>query len=235
VEVNPLTKSEISWSAYRKVPIVMANGVVLTDSSSIMDGLEVALAASSAPRPLGAARGAPLTPIGDGAPSEAAWRAWCDEVLIPHLTVNIYRNLGEALATFDYLTQRNFPSYSAAPVKWVGAVAMLAVARARRAKLGLAGGGDERAALVRVLDDFAAAVAAGAAGGPFLGGAAPNLADVSAFGALRAIKGLATHAEALQASPRARAWYEAMEARVGGSALTARVGEAPPPSPPPLA
>jgi hypothetical protein len=33
VEVNPLSKKEIKWSEYKKVPIVMVDGEQLNDSS----------------------------------------------------------------------------------------------------------------------------------------------------------------------------------------------------------
>ncbi|MCH93771.1 prostaglandin E synthase 2-like, partial [Trifolium medium] len=39
VEVNPLSKKEIKWSEYKKVPIVMVDGEQLNDSSAIIDKL----------------------------------------------------------------------------------------------------------------------------------------------------------------------------------------------------
>lgn len=35
VEVNPISKKEIKWSDYKKVPIVMVDGEQLVDSSGI--------------------------------------------------------------------------------------------------------------------------------------------------------------------------------------------------------
>lgn len=35
VEVNPLSKKEIKWSDYKKVPILMVDGEQLVDSSGI--------------------------------------------------------------------------------------------------------------------------------------------------------------------------------------------------------
>ena len=35
VEVNPLSKKEIKWSEYKKVPILMVDGETLVDSSGI--------------------------------------------------------------------------------------------------------------------------------------------------------------------------------------------------------
>ncbi|KAK2993667.1 hypothetical protein RJ640_009482 [Escallonia rubra] len=39
VEVNPLSKREIKWSDYKKVPILMVDGEQLVDSSVIIDKL----------------------------------------------------------------------------------------------------------------------------------------------------------------------------------------------------
>ncbi|EXC33538.1 Prostaglandin E synthase 2 [Morus notabilis] len=39
IEVNPLSKKEIKWSDYKKVPILMVDGEQLVDSSAIIDKL----------------------------------------------------------------------------------------------------------------------------------------------------------------------------------------------------
>lgn len=52
---------------------------------------------------------------------------------------------------------------------------------------------------------------------PFLGGDAPNLADLSVFGILRAVAKTATFNDVMTNS-RIRPWYQRMEAAVGGSA-----------------
>ncbi|KAJ0048119.1 hypothetical protein Pint_17076 [Pistacia integerrima] len=39
VEVNPLSKKEVKWSDYKKVPILMVDGEQLVDSSAIIDKL----------------------------------------------------------------------------------------------------------------------------------------------------------------------------------------------------
>lgn len=40
VEVNPLSKKEIKWSEYQKVPILMVDGEQLNDSSGFCISLE---------------------------------------------------------------------------------------------------------------------------------------------------------------------------------------------------
>jgi len=48
VEVNPITKGELSWSAYRKVPVVKLDGDVVVDSSAIISRLQAELDAAQA-------------------------------------------------------------------------------------------------------------------------------------------------------------------------------------------
>ena len=204
VEVEPMLKSQLSWQSYKKVPLAVINGRAVADSNAIIDVVE-ALVSSSPPAPPAA--------------REAAWRAWTDESLIKVLTVNLYRSFGDALQTFDYLTQRNFAPYLALPAKYFGAVAMTAVARKRRSALGVAAGG-ERAALRGALEEMEV----GRGGQPFLGGAAPSRSDVVAFGALRSVAALPVHAAAMEHAPTAQ-WWARMEAHVGASQLQHRVGE----------
>jgi len=212
VEVNPLTKSELAWSSYKKVPLAVVNGTPIGDSNAIIDAVAA----------LGGGAGSSSSSCSSGSAREAETRSWVDSKLLPLLTVNIYRSLGESLDTFDYLQQRNFPTFMAAAIKYTGAPAMWLVARRRKAALALPEGVDERAALSRALSDFIASHS----GAPFHGGAAPDTADVCAFGVLRAIEGLAAHTEAM-ASSTAEPWYRRMALAVGSSSMLHRVGEAP--------
>ena len=45
VEVNPLTKRELKWSEYKKVPVMLVDGEVVADSSAIISRLDAGLAA----------------------------------------------------------------------------------------------------------------------------------------------------------------------------------------------
>jgi microsomal prostaglandin-E synthase 2 len=164
-----------------------------------------------------------MSPLARGDSGEARRRAWVDDVLVKLLTVNIYRTPSEALGTFDYLTKRNFPSWSVTLAKYVGAAAMYGVARSRLAALKLPSGVDERRALVDALNTFISDMGENS----FCGGHAPDISDVCVFGVLRAIDGLPTHTEALDIS-NARPWYNRMVEAVGKSSLTHRVFEAPP-------
>ena len=221
VEVDPLLKRELAWwPEYQKVPLAVVNGVVVTDSSRIIDTVDALLRSRGGSRkqelPLAA-----LAPLSSASATEATRRAWVDDVLVKLLTVNIYRSWDEALTTFAYLTKRNFPAWSTFVGKYVGAVAMVAVARKRRAALNLAAG-DERRALIDALDGFVNDMG----DAPFAGGNVPDVGDISVFGVLRAIDGLPTHTDVLLAS-RLAPWYARMTAALGQSSATHRVFEAP--------
>jgi glutathione S-transferase len=47
VEVNPLTKSELKWSTYKKVPVMKLDEEVVVDSSAIISRLASEVEASS--------------------------------------------------------------------------------------------------------------------------------------------------------------------------------------------
>jgi microsomal prostaglandin-E synthase 2 len=46
VEVNPITKGELSWTSYRKVPVVKLDDDVVADSSAIISRLQAELNAA---------------------------------------------------------------------------------------------------------------------------------------------------------------------------------------------
>jgi microsomal prostaglandin-E synthase 2 len=229
VEVEPLLKGELAWwPSYKKVPLAVVNGVVVTDSARIIDAVENLLRETTVSSPRSRTnQQLPLLPLTALSPAaggigESQRRQWVDDVLVKLLTVNIYRTPSEALGTFDYLTQRNFSAWSAFAAKYIGAAAMYGVARSRLTALKLPPGVDERAALATALTGFINDMN----GAPFAGGSKPDISDVSAFGVLRAIKGLPTHTDALTMSS-AGPWYERMVGAVGPSAMAHRVFEAP--------
>ena len=47
VEVNPLTKGELKWSTYKKVPVMKLDAEVVVDSSAIISRLASEMEASS--------------------------------------------------------------------------------------------------------------------------------------------------------------------------------------------
>ena len=211
VEVDPLFKREIAWSKdYQKVPIAIIDGRRVTDSGAIISNLD------------GARWLHGLRKISDGTDEEKEFLKWTDEVWVRLLTINIYRTQSESIAAFDYMTKRNFPSWSAVPAKYFGALVHAHLVQGRlKKKLGV---DDERGALYAAAQKWVDAV--DARGGNFLGGNEPNLADLSVFGTFRAIEQLDA-AKDLIANTRIGPWAERMKLKVGKSALQHRVFETP--------
>ncbi|KAM4106548.1 hypothetical protein ACB094_04G072300 [Castanea mollissima] len=95
VEVNPISKKEIKWSDYQKVPILMVDGEQLIDSSVIIDKLGGKIHSD---------KRANSKSDND---EEKKWRGWVDNHLVHILSPNIYRNTSEALESFDYITSND--------------------------------------------------------------------------------------------------------------------------------
>jgi len=214
VEVNPLSKSELKWSTYKKVPVVKLDEEVVTGSSGIVSRLTAEVEAArkagkAAPRPKGVAAGV-------SAEEELVWRQWVDERLVKIMTANIYRNWNEAWETFTYITEQTNWSWGTRELaRWSGALIMWQVGKKMPVKYGIEG--DLREALYKLCNEWVDAVGPSR---PFLGGAAPNMADLSVFGVLRAIARTPAFNDMMTHSCIAP-WYKRMEEAVGPSA---RVG-----------
>ncbi|GIL92120.1 hypothetical protein Vretimale_14928 [Volvox reticuliferus] len=267
IEVNPLTKGELKWSTYKKVPVVKLDDEVVADSSAIMSRLvtDVLAAQPAAPPPPATAAAAAASPASptptakrssswwpfggssgvsgtsdvnnrvkdqtaaaevtaaaapspspspaDALAEEVRWRKWVDDKLVKVLTANIYRNWDESVETFKYITEQSGWSWGAREVaRWAGAVMMWQVGKRMPAKYGIEG--DLRKALYDAANDFADNALRGRR---FVGGDAPNLADLSAFGVIRAVRKTGAFRDLMENS-RLAPWFAAMEEAVGGSA-----------------
>ncbi|KAK2664522.1 hypothetical protein Ddye_003096 [Dipteronia dyeriana] len=196
IEVNPLSKKEIKWSDYKKVPILMVDGEQLVDSSAIIDKL-----------------GDKIIPqkkadsnLDDN--EEKEWRGWVDNHLVHVLSPNIYRNTSEALEAFDYITSNgNFSFTEKITVKYAGAAAMYFVSKKLKKKYNIT---DERASLYEAAETWVNALN----GREFLGGSKPNLADLAVFGVLRPIRYLKSGRDMVE-NTQIGEWYTRMENTVG--------------------
>ncbi|KAL2522312.1 Glutathione S-transferase family protein [Forsythia ovata] len=198
VEVNPISKKEIKWSDYKKVPILMVDGEQMVDSSVIIDKLAQKI------RP-GVSAGS--VPEDD---EEKKWRGWVDNHLVHILSPNIYRSSSEALESFDYITSHgNFSFTERLTAKYAGAVAMYFVSKKLKKKYNIT---DERAALYEAAETWVDVLK----GRDFLGGAKPNLADLAVFGVLRPIRHLKSGRDMVEHT-RIGDWYTRMESAVGVS------------------
>ncbi|WVZ84263.1 hypothetical protein U9M48_031314 [Paspalum notatum var. saurae] len=192
VEVNPLSKKEIKWSDYKKVPILTVDGEQLVDSSDIINILQRRI------RP-----GDELTNE-----EEAKWRRWVDEHLVHMLSPNIYRTTSEALESFDYIAKHgNFSFTERFAVKYAGAAAMYMVSKKLKKKYNIT---DERASLYDAANTWVEALN----GRDFLGGSKPNLADLAVFGVLRPIRYLRSGKDMVE-NTQIGEWYQRMEDAVG--------------------
>ncbi|KAL6962986.1 prostaglandin-E synthase, partial [Sarracenia purpurea var. burkii] len=197
VEVNPISKKEIKWSDYKKVPILMVDGEQLVDSSDIIDKLGNKILPEKST---------------DSIPDdeEKKWRRWVDSHLVHVLSPNIYRNAAEALESFDYITSNgNFSFTEKLTVKYAGAAAMYFVSKNLKKKYNIT---DERAALYESAETWVDALN----GRDFLGGSKPNLADLAVFGVLRPIRYLRSGRDMIEQT-RIGEWYTRMETAVGES------------------
>uniref|UniRef100_A0ACD5WN07 Uncharacterized protein n=1 Tax=Avena sativa TaxID=4498 RepID=A0ACD5WN07_AVESA len=192
VEVNPLSKKEIKWSEYKKVPILTVDGENLVDSSDIINKLQ-----------------RKISPDEESTnEEEAKWRRWVDEHLVHVLSPNIYRSTSEALESFDYIAKHgNFSYTERFAVKYAGAAAMYFVSKKLKKKYNIT---DERASLYDAANTWTEALN----GRNFLGGSKPNLADLAVFGVLRPIRYL-TSGKDMVANTQIGEWYQRMEDAVG--------------------
>ncbi|ONI32344.1 hypothetical protein PRUPE_1G362400 [Prunus persica] len=196
MEVNPISKKEIKWSDYKKVPILKVDGEQMVDSSVIIDKLFQRIN--------------PENNVVNGE-EEKKWRGWVDNHLVHVLSPNIYRTASEALESFDYITSHgNFSLYERIVAKYTGAAAMYFVSKKLKKKHNIT---DERAALYEAAETWVDALK----GRQFLGGSNPNLADLAAFGVLRPIRHLKSGKDMVE-NTRIGEWYTRMESSVGESA-----------------
>ncbi|XP_036434495.1 prostaglandin E synthase 2 isoform X2 [Colossoma macropomum] len=231
VEVNPVMRQEIKWSGYRKVPILMVNGTVqLNDSSVIISALMTYLMSKEKMIPQILAcypemkakneHGKEVIEFGnkywvmvndheypekDSRKEEIKWRKWVDDWLVHLISPNVYRTPGEALASFDYIVREGkFGRFEGFFAKYVGAAAMWIISKRLRNRHNLQE--DVRQDLYKAVNDWMAAVGKK----KFMGGDSPNLADLAVFGVLRVMEGLQAFNDMME-NTKVKNWYRRME------------------------
>lgn len=201
VEVHPLNKKEIKFSAdYKKVPIFIdAAGKQVNDSTPIMQYIDESY---------------PENPVFASDASErkkeSHWLKWADSTLVRALPPLIYRNIGDSLKAFDYITQQEkFNWLQQRTIKYSGALVMTMVAKKSAKEQGIS---DPEAHLKKCLKDWAEALGSG----NYLGGNKPNAADLAAFGILKSVETLPAF-RWIRNDPKIWDWYQ----RVDRAALQA--------------
>ena len=207
-----MTKEELQFSEYKKVPVIVMAGKQYNDSSEIISQLGEIMLATGNPkyRPTAIGEG-----VGKGGVQEEKMRAlsqWAGEELVRALTVSIYRTPTESMQAMEYIishpdfswVQKQFNQYA-------GASIMYLVSKRMKSKYNIE---DERQSVYKACSTWIAEVG----DRTFLGGDVPCRVDLEVFGYLRAVHDMDTFADALK-NTRLGPWYKAMEEAVGPSAV----------------
>ncbi|GAX78327.1 hypothetical protein CEUSTIGMA_g5769.t1 [Chlamydomonas eustigma] len=215
VEVNPLLKSELSWSSYKKVPVLKMDEEVVVGSSAIVSRLTAEVEAVSKKSP----SKKPVGQSGISIEEEVKWRKWVDEKFVKILTANIYRSWSESWDTFKYITEQTNWSWGTRELaRSSGAILMWQVGKRMPAKYGIEG--DLREALYRTCNELVDEVGLKR---PFLGGSTPNMADLAVYGVLKAVEKTPTFLDAMHHS-RIEPWYIRMTEVIGPSSRVSTEG-----------
>ncbi|KAF1389618.1 hypothetical protein PFLUV_G00075320 [Perca fluviatilis] len=236
VEVNPVMRKEIKWSVYRKVPILMVDGnVQLNDSSVIISSLKTYLINTERSMSeilhcypemksvnergkevteysnkywvmLGEAEITEIYPEKGMQKEEMKWRQWADDWLVHLISPNVYRTTGEALASFDYIVREG--KFGTFEGFFAKYVGAAAMFLiAKRLKSRHNLQDDVREDLYKAVNDWVAAVGKKR---KFMGGDQPNLADLAVFGVLRVMEGLQAFDDMMD-NTKVKHWYRRME------------------------
>ncbi|XP_077416816.1 prostaglandin E synthase 2 [Vanacampus margaritifer] len=236
VEVNPVMRREIKWSAYRKVPILMVDEhLQLNDSSVIISSLKSYLISKGSSMSdivncypemksvndsgkevteynnkywlmLSQDDTAAVYPDKGMQKEEMKWRKWADNWLVHLISPNVYRSTGEALASFDYIVREG--KFGTLEGFFAKYVGAAAMfVIAKRLKSRHNLQDDVRQDLYKAVNDWVAAVGKKR---KFMGGEQPNLADLAVFGVLRVMEGLEAFDD-MMANTKVKPWYQRME------------------------
>ena len=169
VEVDPMKKTELQWSDWKKVPVfVDIDGTHVNDSNDILHYIDENNG-NKFPR--------------DGEDDEQdKWMNFSNDILGKSIVAVIYKNYRTSLHALDYVTKVDkFSLKDRFVSKWLGAVVMRMIGRSR-AKLF---NQPPRTNLQTQLDSMSSGIKGG-----FFGGEDPNGADFANYGILRSMQGL---------------------------------------------
>jgi microsomal prostaglandin-E synthase 2 len=193
VEVNPITRSEISFSKdHKKVPIAKIDGQVMVESTNIIKHITEK-------------HGKSLMPESFFKDSDH-WLEWSDRKLAIMLYPNITRSFDESWECFGYANDvQQWSVFQRFLVRTTGPAAMLFTNGKIKKKYGIE---DERKELKEVLNEWVVALD----GKKFINGDEVSLADLMVFGTLRAIRNFQTFREVIATDPILKAWFDNVDA-----------------------
>ncbi|CAE7497655.1 ptges2 [Symbiodinium sp. CCMP2456] len=206
VEVEPMFKSQLKASEYKKLPQLRFggdDGVWLVDSDCIVDAMSRAMGLESQ--------------LSD--PEIERWRSWARESLVRHVTLNINRSLASAWQGYSYIDAFDtIPLVNKLFLKVVGAPVMYMVAT-KKTYPTLVKSGDLKesddwrsvfhAQVNRFVDEVPLTKKR-----PFHGGQKPDLADLDVYGVLQSIRGHEVYRDMLE-NTKISDWMGRMDAATG--------------------
>lgn len=191
IEVDPLRKSEISFSSYKKVPILINNEKQYNDSDDIIN-----LISSKYPKNK------------EFYANFEYWNEYSSKKLAIYLYPNITRNFQESLECFSYTSEiEAWSKPKQALIQYVGALFMLVANGKIKKKYSIV---DERKELNDVLLEFTNQLNEK---NKYLQGDTITLPDILVYGVLRSIDHTTTFRE-IMSNQKLRVWYGNVKAVV---------------------
>ena len=194
IEVHPLNKKELDFSPdYRKVPVYIdSQGQQVNDSTPIMQHIDQEFEG----------RTAFCSDTADKE-REQTWLDW-SQGLVKGLPTVIYDTVGNAIKSFDYITKvGQFSWFQKRMIKYSGAFIMTMVAGKIKKREGI----DDPTQFVRTK---AEELVTGLENQAFLGGAAPNGADLAIYGIVQSVAGL-NAGDIFDENAEFKAWCQRMK------------------------
>lgn len=134
VEVSPMSKKEIKFSEYKKVPFAVVNDEQVNGSDEIIEHFLAKENIQESER-------------------SKKWRTWTNEELAPLLPMNLYISVFDAFSAFDYITsQSSFSTFEKIYSKYGGGIIMKLVADRMKKKRNIE---DPFKALIGCVEKFA--------------------------------------------------------------------------------
>tara|TARA_A100001037_G_scaffold4642_1_gene4592 strand:+ start:1402 stop:2148 length:747 start_codon:yes stop_codon:yes gene_type:complete len=193
VEVDPTFKTQLKWSDWGKVPVLVdVDGTQVNDSNYILHYID-SKDSNSFPRK------------GED-PEQDQWMDFSNKVLGKSIVAVIYTSYRTSLQALAYVTRvDNFSFGSRLINKWLGAFIMRMVGKSRAKMFDL----PPRENLKFQLDHMSNGIE-----GDFFGGEEPNGADYANFGILRSMQGL-NGFDIVESHQVVSGWYSRMRAHSG--------------------
>ena len=192
IEVNPLTKSELSSFAYKKVPIAKINGDVVIESKPIFDCLVSFIDENEQKRKF------------FGQDTEK-WAEWSDRRLAVYLYPNLTSTLEASYESFSYTSEvKQWNVLWQVVTRCASSVAMWAASGRIKSKYNIK---DE----VKELDTEIQVWLDALGDKKFLQGDSVSMSDLLVFGVLKAVEGLSVQSRLFARFPVLGRWYDDVE------------------------